>query len=499
MVGVCILVAYQAQHIQVTEKRVRTMSSKFLAMDGWLHRIGLRHPFRSATTSDSDDINLLCDPFAWISDLISSPDGHIIWGNPGEGKSAYRHILEQTLEAGLDSEKWLTLSLCRRELASLAESAAVAQRLDETWFAELLADTARSKLASEQKADESGPSLPNLHQKRTHGRGAPRKTTESVLDQLWCVLEYAGYTGCMVLVDEVDDVRGARGNPYVQRELVRPLFAEWFERPVCRWRAFLPQALRPYFTGEHAIGAKVQQWAIDWRPDHLQQMITDRMLYYSEQKYETIGDLCDEELGVAVDADLIALSQGNPRAAITLASMLFREHCQRSPIPRVIERESWRKVCDEWERHNSLTFGDRTQLGREEPADVQEYVAAPPPAQAAAPVPAELCFDATGAIWAGTKEITRKLNKRRYTILKLLYDNQGKVVTKDELINVGWLIPENEDASGVSDDMLRQQINHIRDILSREIEYIESVSGRGYRLSVTGIGTRKSKPAAPQS
>lgn len=456
------------------------MSSKFLAMDEWLQRIGLRHPFRSATTSERDEIDQLCDPFCWIGDLLSSPDDLIIWGRPGTGKSAYRYILAQTAKDG--AEHWLPVEICRRQFAAVAPRLAAGQRLKDDWFAALVIKLALEQLTAQPGAEQVAHlPLSASHRAQARERTSRDNSFQAQLERLAELLDAGKYVGCVVLVDEVDDVRGAKGNEQVQRDLVYPLFLEWFEQPHWRWRAFLPEALRRSFTGQYAISAKVQQWSLEWRPEHLRHMIADRLLFYSErQQYETIGDLCDEELSPVVDAELIALSRGSPRNAITLASMLFRQHCQQPSIPTLIGHKSWLAVCSEWETRARDEIEEELELPAQTPASAE---------------PVALQFDQSGTILVGATEITRKLNRRRYRLLKLLYDHQGAVVTKEELIDVGWPPSECSDPSEVTDDMIRQLINHLREILSPDIEFIESVPGRGYRLFAAGLGPRKPKAA----
>jgi hypothetical protein len=298
--------------------------------------------------------------------------------------------------------------------------------------------------------------------------------------------------------------------PRAQRELVRPLLTQWYEGADWRWRAFLPLSLRPYLSAEYAVGGRAQQWAFHWNDDDLLKMIEDRMLHHSKNRYMTIGELCEEELRSSIDAELVALSKGNPRNAILLASNLFREHCSQrvKPLPRLIGRATWETVRSKWEQG----AGESAKVAEKPPApqpaaprrpaepipsrlEVGETDSHPVPA----PAPGVLRIDEAGAVWVGALEITRKLSKHRYSVLKLLYDHAGKVVTKEQIIDAGWPLPEYKNPLEVSDDMIRQRINHIRDILSAEIEYIESVPGRGYRLHSGGKGLRRARTVLPST
>jgi hypothetical protein len=377
------------------------------------------------------------------------------------------------------------------------------ERVDEFRFAEVVAGSALAKLQEIHKNEDfSGHDLSAANRQRPRGRGAQFATPAVLLHRLQRLLEERGYHGCMILLDEVDNVDAAKGIPRVQREIVRPLLAQWYDNPFWRWRAFLPLALRPHFSSEHALSGQIQQWTLHWSDEDLRKIIEDRMLHHSQGRYETIGDLCEDDLSTEIDGELVALSQGNPRKVVLLAANLFREHCRQraAPPPPLIRRATWETVRSKWE-----LGGSRQAQEEEKPAEPPVEPHRPPgdaaetaPQAHAAPAGGVLRIEEGGGVWVGAMEITRKLNKHRYSILKLLYDHAGKVVTKEQIIDAGWPLPEYKDPTEVSDDMIRQQINHIRNILSTEIEYIESVPGRGYRLERGGKGLRRAKTVLPK-
>jgi DNA-binding winged helix-turn-helix (wHTH) protein len=85
-------------------------------------------------------------------------------------------------------------------------------------------------------------------------------------------------------------------------------------------------------------------------------------------------------------------------------------------------------------------------------------------------------------VWIKDKEVLPPLSVPQFRLLKLLYDNQGKVASRQDLISIVW---ENEEAMGVSDQALDALVRRLRDRLSSldpKHEYIITVRGYGLRL-----------------
>jgi hypothetical protein len=85
-------------------------------------------------------------------------------------------------------------------------------------------------------------------------------------------------------------------------------------------------------------------------------------------------------------------------------------------------------------------------------------------------------------VWIKGKEVIPPLSVPQFRLLKLLYDNQGKVASRQDLITTVW---ENEEAMGVSDQALDALVRRLRDRLASldpKHEYIITVRGYGLRL-----------------
>ncbi len=85
-------------------------------------------------------------------------------------------------------------------------------------------------------------------------------------------------------------------------------------------------------------------------------------------------------------------------------------------------------------------------------------------------------------VWVGNRELTPALSAAQFRLLFCLYDQSGKVVTRNDLIQKIW---EDEEVTGVSDQALDALIRRLRERLKEldpSHQYIVTVRGHGVRL-----------------
>lgn len=85
-------------------------------------------------------------------------------------------------------------------------------------------------------------------------------------------------------------------------------------------------------------------------------------------------------------------------------------------------------------------------------------------------------------VWIEDKEVLPPLSVSQYGLLELLYERQGRVVERNELIANVW---GEEDAIGVSEQALDALVRRLRDRLAAidpTHNYIVTVRGHGLRL-----------------
>ncbi|HEU0291714.1 MAG TPA: FHA domain-containing protein [Anaerolineales bacterium] len=85
-------------------------------------------------------------------------------------------------------------------------------------------------------------------------------------------------------------------------------------------------------------------------------------------------------------------------------------------------------------------------------------------------------------VWVNQQQLVPPLSAQQFKLLWLLYERNGQVVTRPELVSVVW---GDEQMLGVSDQALDALIRRLRDRLAAldpTHQYIDTVRGHGIRL-----------------
>lgn len=85
-------------------------------------------------------------------------------------------------------------------------------------------------------------------------------------------------------------------------------------------------------------------------------------------------------------------------------------------------------------------------------------------------------------VWVGEKEIDPPLSAPQFRFLELLYQNAGRVCTREAVIQAVW--PEDAGA-GVSEQAIDALVRRVRDRLEEldpHHQYVATVRGHGFRL-----------------
>lgn len=85
-------------------------------------------------------------------------------------------------------------------------------------------------------------------------------------------------------------------------------------------------------------------------------------------------------------------------------------------------------------------------------------------------------------VWIGKQEIIPPLSLSQYSLLELLYQNQGRVVERKELVQTVW---GEEESVGVSEQALDALVRRLRDRIAAidpTHAYIVTIRGHGLRL-----------------
>lgn len=91
-------------------------------------------------------------------------------------------------------------------------------------------------------------------------------------------------------------------------------------------------------------------------------------------------------------------------------------------------------------------------------------------------------------VWVNQQQLVPPLSAQQFKLLWLLYEKQGQVVARTDLVSVVW---GEEQTAGVSDQALDALIRRLRDrlaVLDHGHQYINTVRGHGLRLDNPPIG-----------
>ncbi len=87
-------------------------------------------------------------------------------------------------------------------------------------------------------------------------------------------------------------------------------------------------------------------------------------------------------------------------------------------------------------------------------------------------------------VWVTGVEIDPPLSLAQYTLLELLYENAGNVVSRDRVVQSVW---PDEEAEGISEQAIDALARRLRERIAEidpETKYVETVRGHGFRLNL---------------
>ena len=85
-------------------------------------------------------------------------------------------------------------------------------------------------------------------------------------------------------------------------------------------------------------------------------------------------------------------------------------------------------------------------------------------------------------VWIGNREVLPALSMSQFKMLEVLYENQGRVVSRQKLIETIW---GTDEAIHVTDQAMDAMVRRLRDrlsLLDADHNYIATVRGHGLRL-----------------
>jgi hypothetical protein len=89
-------------------------------------------------------------------------------------------------------------------------------------------------------------------------------------------------------------------------------------------------------------------------------------------------------------------------------------------------------------------------------------------------------------VWIGTQEIVPPLSPAQYQLLELLFEDVGRVYSREQVVAAVW---GEEEREGVTEQAIDALVRRLRERLAEvepEGQYVVTVRGYGFRLDPTG-------------
>ena len=86
-------------------------------------------------------------------------------------------------------------------------------------------------------------------------------------------------------------------------------------------------------------------------------------------------------------------------------------------------------------------------------------------------------------VWVDGIEVRPPLSSAQYALLELLYERNGDICTRDEIIEAVW---PDEASEGITDQAIDALVRRLRRRLAETgtpHQYVETVRGHGFRLN----------------
>jgi hypothetical protein len=85
-------------------------------------------------------------------------------------------------------------------------------------------------------------------------------------------------------------------------------------------------------------------------------------------------------------------------------------------------------------------------------------------------------------VWVAGRELDPPLSLAQYRLLGLLYEDPGRVYSRDEVVEAVWPEDEREGISEQAIDALARRLRERLAELDQETQYVVTVRGHGFRL-----------------
>jgi hypothetical protein len=484
-------------------------------MESWLTSRGLRaNPFGRWSADHDQHLPKYFVDIGGFDEMLRAQGPCIIFAGRGCGKTAQRQMLATQCRPADRTSTRLAIPYTYASFGPLLDKANEAlDDLEPMDHVAALLTTAIKIVAEMQATDPRllrSPTVAATVSKELseleshlalylHGaRGAAPAhngglTALDALEKFGALVQTFGIETCVVLVDGLDESLKTVGRPVQTAAFLAPLLGTppLIECPGWAFKFYLPWELKPvlYSCPWFRADRLERLDSLSWNENLLSELLRERLIHHSlrQPPYEDLAQLCEDDLALVIDNELVSLAGPSPRAALYLANALLQAHAAQASPPERIARHTWDRVKTSWEERSADYCLQNTDLF---PSSFSVPVLTRPTTQAPGPPLLHLDLDKV-LVWVGRHEIRKAIKSQDHAVLVCLWNHRDGITSKEVIAREAWSEDESE---GVSDQAIAAAIARVRRVLEVYApgwEYIETVrSSRreqgGYRLHTRG-------------
>lgn len=269
----------------------------------------------------------------------------------------------------------------------------------------------------------------------------------------------SGLQAVYFLVDGLDELGLTATDPSAAADLVIPLLAEisLMELDHAAFKFFLPAETAAALRARRASRLdRFPIYHLAWRDADLMRMLRLRLMAFNERGIDSLGAISDEDIAGRIDADLVEMAYGSPRRLLMLGDALFAAHAARLGAGLLLNRQDWEDACRNFER----IFGPLVP-----PLRVDREI---------------------GKLFIGDDECISRLSPMEFGLLDFLYQEQGRLRSRDE---ISFALLERPEDGVISDEAFDSLVSRLRRKIERHPRrpvYLITERGMGYRLENIG-------------
>jgi len=331
---------------------------------------------------------------------------------------------------------------------------------------------ATGRLGFIREAEEQSPASPDISLETLYLLEGKRGLSPAhLLAEFMDLLGLLGIKALYVLVDGVDECPETAYDFQAGAVLLRPLVGTLSLMNMRRvaFKFFLPTEMQAAVLSPEMSALRPDRVlirSIEWDEKSLLEVLSQRLLAFSEGRISTLDVVSRPELRGRIDRELVRLAQGSPRNMLRLGELLLSEHCRRPiTVEMDLDEESWQRARQKFSRELALRRGEVTIA---------------PPAPAIPPMGIWV-DEESGRVYVDGELLALPLTGQPYRLLLFLFQRRGQICTRRQIYRLLW---GGEYDAATDKDVLDRVVSRLRKRLGRGKRYLRTVRGRGYLLEV---------------